>query len=176
MHKLYTELLGMPVFEEDAAFPFDYVRDLIIDPENGKLLAFLLSKNSIIVPLDIKKIGSGGVFVHDKRCVLETNEVLRVKKVFERGISIFGAKVIAQSGGEYLGRVVDCEIDTADMFLRAIHVAKMFLLFRFNERIISYKHIVRITKHAVIVKGSQETVLAKQKQTKITKIEEAFAA
>lgn len=161
MQKLYSEFIGMPVFSEYSSSPLALVRDVIIDPENGKLLALLVKNNYIIVPMDIERTTASAIFIADKDRILPVDDVLRVKAVLTRHIAILNAKVITEKTHEYMGRIVDFEIDTTHMALTNIHVAKQILFLRFNERIIDYKHIVRIEKHSVIVKEQAITSKAK---------------
>lgn len=156
MQKLYSQLVGLPVFDEHSGSPVTLVRDVIIDPENGKVLAFMVKNQHIIVPLDVEKLNNG-LFIHDRDRILHINEVLRVQEVHsKRHAPIIGAKAITERGKIYLGRVVDYEIDALHMVLTRIHTAKVFFFFRFQERIISYRHIVKIGKDTVIVKDSHE--------------------
>lgn len=162
MQKLYSQLIGLPVFDEHFGSAITLVRDVIIDPENGKVLAFIVKNQHIIVPLDVEKLNNG-LFIHDRDRILHINEVLRVQEVYsKRYAPIIGAKVITQRGKIYLGRVVDYEIDTLHMVLTTIHTAKVFFFFRFRERIISYRHIVKIGKDTITVKDSHEAEVAEK--------------
>ncbi|MEK9132983.1 MAG: PRC-barrel domain-containing protein, partial [Patescibacteria group bacterium] len=167
---LYSEFIGMPVFSEYSSSPLALIKDAIIDPENGKLLALLVKNNHIIVPMDIERSTTSAIFIADNDRILPVDDVLRVKMVLSRHISIPSAKVITEKNHEYLGRVTDFEIDTTHMVLANIHVAKQFLFLHFNERIIDFKHIVRIEKHSVIVK--EQAVMSK---AKVAVGESAFA-
>ena len=40
MQKLYSELIGMSVLTEYSATPVALIKDIIIDPDSGKVLAF----------------------------------------------------------------------------------------------------------------------------------------
>lgn len=153
MQKLYSEIIGVPVFDEYSSSPLALVQDIIIDPENGKVLAFLVSKKRIVVPLDIQRFNSN-LLVADKDVLLPVNDVLRVAEVVKRSTRIIGARVLTERSKTFLGRVVDYEIDTTHMVLTKIHTARVFFFFRFQERIISYRNIVKIGEHAIIVQES----------------------
>ena len=89
MQKLYTDLIGTPVYEEySPASPLTYVRDLIIDPETGKLLAFLVKNSRIIVPADISYINSA-LFIPDRDRIIHFSEVLRVADVLKKRITLW---------------------------------------------------------------------------------------
>ncbi|MFA6521008.1 MAG: PRC-barrel domain-containing protein [Candidatus Gracilibacteria bacterium] len=170
MHKLFSEIIGLPVYDEYSPSPIAFVQDLIIDPENGKVLAFLVKGRHIIVPLDVERI-SAGIFIRDREHILPISEVLRVQSVLNLNIDIINSKVFTEKRKEYIGRSVDYEIDTRDMILSRIHTAKTFFFFRFQERVIPYKQIVKIEKRAIFVKDNYAT--AKEKSSVR---ESAFAA
>lgn len=158
MQKLYSEIIGMPVFTEYSKMPVTLVRDIIIDPENGKVLAFVVKNNHIIVPLDIERF-LDGLYIAEKDRILPVDDVLRVHEVKKQEIDIIGSRVLTEPDKIYLGKVVDYEIDTAHMILSAIHAAKTFFFFRFQEKVISARSIIKISKHSVLVKSAH--VLAK---------------
>ncbi|MBI2638538.1 PRC-barrel domain-containing protein [Candidatus Peregrinibacteria bacterium] len=172
MQKLYSELIGLPVFDEYSSSPLTLIRDIFIDPENGKVVAFAVKNNRIIVPLDVERLGRG-LFIKDQSHIVPTEDVLRAKEVAERKIKILGSRVITQNTKIYLGRVVDYEIETRGMMLVSIHVAKTFLFFRFQEKIISYKSIIRIHKESIIVKDAR---IAAREKEKAAAPSSAFAA
>lgn len=171
MQKLYTDLIGMSVITEYSSLPVALVRDVIIDPENGKLLAFVVNKDNIIVPIDIIGINNG-LIISDKDHILPISDVLRVQEVSKMKINIIGASVVTERAKMNLGRVVDYEIDAKHMVLTKIHVAKTFFFFRFQERIIYQRQIVKIGKEIIIVKDSNECVVKEKARVR----PEAFAA
>lgn len=156
MHKLYSELIGMSVFDEYTNSALALINDIVIDPDTGKVLAFIVKNNHIIVPLDVLRIARG-LFIADKSHILPLDEVQRVANVLQKYIKIIGARVITERDKLYIGKTVDYEIDTTHMVLNAIYAAKTFFFFRFHERIISYRSIVEIKKETIIVKDIRET-------------------
>lgn len=151
MQKLYSQLVRMGVCEEGIRNPIAYVSDIIIDPENGKVLAFLLQNLHIVVPMDIEHVGSS-ITILERERIVPMSEVLRVQEVYNMGIPLLASRVIAEHDATFIGRVFDYEIDTTHMVLKSIHVAKTFLLFHVQERIILSKHIVKISKNLIVVK------------------------
>ena len=130
------------------------VYDIIVDPETGKVLAFAVDKNNIIVSMDVERLNSA-LYISDKEHIIPIDDVLRVKNVREMRIGIIGEKVITRRGKLLLGTVTDYEIDTTQMAIKNIYVAKTFLLFHFSERIISIKDVVKIEKKSITVKDDK---------------------
>lgn len=173
MHKLYSETIGQPVFTEYSKSPVALIQDLVIDPENGKILAFVVKKKYIIVPMDVEKF-SNGLYISDSDKIIPVDDVLRVQEVLKRGIKIIGNKVVTEKTKVHIGQVADYEIDTTHMVLSSIHAARMFLFFRLEERIIPFHSIVKINKESIIVKNA--SVVAKAESKEETVSSSAYAA
>ncbi|MEK7171895.1 MAG: PRC-barrel domain-containing protein [Patescibacteria group bacterium] len=171
MQKLYSELIGMSVLTEYSATPVALIKDIIIDPDSGKVLAFRVNGQNIISSMDVESIGNS-LIIADRDRIVPINEILRVESVAKMNISIIGARVIGNRSKKYIGRVVDYAIDTKHLSLIAIHCAKVFVFFRFNEKIFLYKNIVKISKHTVIVKDSGEILVSE----KADAVSSAFAS
>lgn len=153
MQKLYSEIIGMPVCTEYSKRPVALVQDVIVDPENGKILAFRVKNDHMVVPLDVERF-SNELYIAEKDRILPIDEVLRVFEVAKHEIHILGSRVSTDLDKLYLGRVVDYEIDTKHMNMSAIHVAKTFFFFRFQEKIISARSIIKINKNSILVKSA----------------------
>ena len=158
MQKLYTQLIGMPVFDECTNMPYGLVRDVIIDPENGRVVALLLPGRRVVAAREIERI-STAVFIRDKESIVSVEEVLRVHEIYKRHIKILWARVLTQKEKLYLGRVVDYEIDTTTMSLSKLDVAKVFFFFRFQERLIPARNIVKVERSRIIVKEILESAV-----------------
>lgn len=170
MQKLYSQIIGLPVFDEFSRLPIAFVRDIIIDPENGKVAAFLVKQDRIIVPIDIENFTSG-IFIANKDKILPIDDVLRAHEILKRDIHIIGEKVITEREKTLLGRAADYSIDTNHMMLTGLYVAKIFFFFHFQERIIPFNKIVKINRGSIIVKDSQPLKEAAKAQAS----EKAFA-
>lgn len=171
MHKLYSQLIGCQVFDDENNSSLGLIQDLIIDPETGKVLAFLLKNHHIIVAADVQRLGSSLVIADSGR-IVPVDDVLRVHEVFKKRVCLIGSKVVGQQSKLQLGRVFDYEIDTVTMTLTAIHCSKIFFFFHLQDKIFSYRRILRISKDEITVKDSPE-ILAKEK---VISPSEAFAA
>ncbi len=164
MEKLYTDIVGSAVVEIASSRPTTTVKDLVVDPENGKLIAFVvdLRKNLVIAPIDVLSWGLT-ISINSHDSIVEGNEILRVDAVQQRNIPIIHQKVETKDG-EYLGSVNDYAINTKDFSLRKIYVAKGFLgLIRYETRIIPAKQIVEMLPDKIIVKDPHQEVREDEK-------------
>lgn len=151
--------------EDDSLRPITTVKDVVIDPDSGKLLALIVDvgKNLIISPVDIFS-WQDAIFVHHGDIFVEGGEVLRVKKAQETGIKIFNNKVETQDG-KYLGKVVDFSLDSMSFGIKKLYVAKGFLgLVRYDSRLITAKNIIEILPNKIVVKNDQAHVKEKRRE------------
>ncbi len=165
MERFYSKISGTPVMEDDAMRPLTTIKDVLIDSETGKVIAFIvnLSKNLIITPMDILS-WHDAIHVHDRDSIIEGNEVLRVENVQKSGTRVIHNRVETKDG-KYLGKVVDFSIDSHSMDLKKLYVAKGFLgLFRYESRIIPAKNIIEILPEKIVVKEDLAVIKQEEKE------------
>lgn len=141
----------MPVVDVHTGATLSRIKGLIIDPETGKILAFLLPQDHIVVPLDVSHL-SHGLYIAGKDHILSMNDVVRVARVAQQHIKLINARVVTEKHAQDLGSLLDYEIDTTHMALSKLHVAKSLLFFHYQQRIIGWPSIVRITSTEIVVK------------------------
>jgi len=166
MEIFYSKLVGMPVYETDGLRPILLVQDVVIDPENGKLLAFIVDERNgiIICPTDVVAVRNG-IVVRSEDDLGKYDDVLRVKTVVESVGSLFKKPVVTEDG-KTLGKVVDFALDEKFLVLTALHTAKVFLgIVQYDTRIIPAGNIVEFTVAKIVVKNDEavEKVEAKEK-------------
>lgn len=164
MQRLYSKIVGTPIFEEDFGRPVTTIKDLVIDPENGKVLALVvdISRNRVIAPIDIYS-WTEVIKIHNGEAIIEGSEILRVDSVQKSGAKVIRNKVFTKDG-VYLGRVVDYTIDSTGLCLDKIFSAKVILgMLRYDSRIIPAKNILEILPNKIIVKGNTEEVKEEEK-------------
>ena len=158
MEKLYSNIVGTPVKLHGETRPIATVRDLIVDPETGKIVALVVNKrtNKVIVPHDIVEWGDI-LHVHNHNAIIDANEVLRVEEIMKRNAHhIFQNKVVSVDN-ENLGIVTDYAVDARALKLKKLFVSKVFLgLIRLGSRIIDEKNIIEILPDRIVVKNFQE--------------------
>jgi len=153
MEYAYSKIIGLPVFEAENMRPVFLIQDVIVDPESGRIVAFLADgrRNIVITPHDILAI-KHGVWIKDVDDLCTVEDVLRVSKVVEDFGSFLMKKVVTESG-KVLGKVVDMYFDSQIIQLNKIHVAKNILGFiQYDSRILPAKNIIEARKDVIIVK------------------------
>jgi sporulation protein YlmC with PRC-barrel domain len=161
MDKYYTETIGLPIITTSGDRAGN-VFDIIINPENGKLVGLLMapSGGKVLAPLDII-YWNDRIEIHSAEDILEAEEIQMVHHCLKKNIRIYGNKVMTKSG-EYLGRVIDFAVHNKLFVLTRIVVAKsVFGLIKYNKRIIAHKDILEIKRGEIIVKDPLPPVRAK---------------
>lgn len=171
MERFYSKILGTAVVYDDALRPLTSIKDVVIDPENGKVIAFVVNSNGklVISPIDIES-WHDVIKIHSEEVIIGSDEILRVQEVINGGIHIFGSRVVTKDG-DYLGKVKDFSIDSNGLGLLKIYAAKDILgLIRYDSRVISYKNIIEILPHKIVVKENLASV--KEKEGRVVSMEE----
>ncbi len=169
MDSFYTKIVGTPVLEDDNIRALTTVKSLVLDPESGKILAFVVdeNRNLIITPMDVIS-WHDVLHIRNRDSIIHGDDVLRVQTVQKSGEKIFGNKVETKDG-KFLGTVMDYSIDSNAMILKKLFVAKGILgLLRYDSRVISAKNILEILPDKIVVKGDLGTIKVEEVKEKRT--------
>jgi len=111
------KLIGMPVAAVDTQSKIGEIRDIIVDPENGNLLGFLvseggiLSKKKVLSAVDIREWDPNGVVTESIDNLVVPSEIVRINDIIKKKIFLIGMPAKTESG-KSLGSVEDLLIDT----------------------------------------------------------------
>lgn len=112
-----TSITGLPVYSLDRGSKLGYVKDVIYDTKQNKLLAFTLETRGIfspdrfILPFDkVKSVGDDAVMVETGRVFKRENEFPEAKRAIHNKGDITH-RVVMTLSGEKLGAVSDILID-----------------------------------------------------------------
>jgi len=154
MEKLYSKIVGTPVFEDDLPQPLTSVKDVVMDPERGKVVALVVNvnKKEVLAPYDIIK-WNDVIRIMSRENITPSEDIIRVNEVMKSGIEIMANSVVTEDG-ERLGKVFDYTVNPNTFDLRKIYCAKSLLgMFRYDSRIIPVKKIVEVLEDRIVVKN-----------------------
>lgn len=156
MIRRYTSIIGMPLLDFDEGQTLALLRDIIVNPNNGKIEAFWVKPvgnmfaNLIVQTQDIME-WKKKIYIRNEGMMANPEDVLRVVEVLEQKTPIVDQVVMGQSGQSY-GVVSDLEFDDSTYGLRQIYVQKRFLsLFAYAQVQFSFKKILEITSEKIVV-------------------------
>lgn len=154
--RLASEIINLDVFSLEDNAVLGKVRDLIVDPENGKLIALQIygrgiSKDrNLISILEIKYFDSEMLAVESKKQIESKQEMPKAYEILKAKIRILKNKVFTENG-DYLGRVRDFALDFNDTLAR-IYVSRAgFESLVGYQRIFSFSQILEISARKIIV-------------------------
>ncbi len=166
MERLFSQSIGIPVIADDLKAPVGFVKDFIINTENGKIMAFIINKkqNLVVSEQDI----SGFEFfprIKTVDAMIEGKEIVRVYDVQKKGLFIVKNRVFTENG-KYLGICEDFSYDDNSFQLKKLFVSRRFLhFFKLDERIIAIEEIVVVKRNKIVVK---DDLLAEKQRSMAT--------
>ena len=124
-----TELTGMPVITRVTGKKIGNVKDVLFDPESGKLDAvtvessgFFSRKRRFILMGDIRSLGEDAIMLEDTRALKKPDGAPKEQRIVDEGFPLMGKMVITEDGTN-LGNVSDVIIDPDDGTARMYEVS-----------------------------------------------------
>lgn len=112
-----TKLINLPVAAEDTVSKIGEIRQIVVDPANGRVLGFLVSGGGIFTKpmalsiIDIKFWDPAGLVTAYAKNIVSPAEIVRIKNVVDRKINLLQMPAQTESG-KSLGQTQDFLIDT----------------------------------------------------------------
>jgi len=151
------KLIGLPVAALDTKSKIGEVREILIDPENGRLLGFLVQSGGIfsakkaLSVTDVKDWDPKGLVTESVENLVAPLEIVRIKEVLEKKIILIGMKARTESG-KSLGEVEDLLIDSETQ-----SVAKYYLRDLLGKaRILTPDKVIKIEKEIIFADDISE--------------------
>ena len=145
-----TQILKKPIVAFDIKKTVGNINKIIVNPENGKVLAFLVfrlfQKPKLVLLEDVLELSQNGILINNEESLISPIEVIRVDSLLRQRIEILNMKAKTKSG-KYLGRVEDYLIDP-----QTSSIAKFYLkgsIFS-SSLILPMDKVVEIKKNTVI--------------------------
>jgi sporulation protein YlmC with PRC-barrel domain len=159
------QISGSKVFDADGR-PVGRLSRVIIDPDNGSVLAFELDSRGprYISPHDLVSWKSGYLTLGQDFDLHGAGELVRLDRLLhQQPLDLVGRKVATESGTA-LGKVTDYTVDAGRQVLASLTVRKTFLgLWYYDTRLIRQSQIVEIRPQLIVVRDSLLRVPARQK-------------
>ena len=148
------------------------ISDIIVDPENGQLLALVLAKflgaPEVISPMDIVSFSPGNVLIKTKDAILPLKDIVRAQKIWQEKIRLIGSLCKTESG-KILGTIDDFLIDLDTMLVAKYYVGGNHILAPLApNRIILANKTIKIKKGLVTVQDEEQQMTDKAVADTIT--------
>lgn len=164
MRLSYREIIGLPIRDRATKGLLGRVADIVVNPDDGKVLAlFTNAARSLIVPtVDVLRMTREEIFVEDHEALTPPEHIVRIQEVVQTRVAILKNRVFTLSR-QFLGTVIEFEIETNGWVVAKIEVAKTILNIPTQKKLIDAREIVRITKNEITVQDAVVKITSKEK-------------
>jgi len=152
-------LLGDPVESSQTQKKIGKLKEIVVDPDTGKLVAFLLETalpESWLSVLDILEFQENKVLIQSEGKLMPLDDLPRVRQIKKLNIKVLGAKVFTEKG-QYLGKATDLIFDEHTGEILRYYIARPLILSPLKAYLIlSRDAVLRIEKKGIIVKEPEK--------------------
>lgn len=169
--KKRNEMLDLSVICIDEGVDFGKVKELIIDPDAGKVVYLIIDDGEWYLGAKLlefdKILGIGGdaVTTQTTENIKEIKDNDEVLELVKKGIKVIGARVYTQDG-EYMGLVDEFYIDEEDGT-----IIKCELEGKSVENAISSSNIITYGENVLVIKDGAQKNIRKSEEESITPFE-----
>ncbi|MCL2678461.1 MAG: PRC-barrel domain-containing protein [Clostridiales bacterium] len=153
MEKASRRIISMPVYSINEGQYLGNVKNLVVDPQQKRLIALLVEqrqwgKNEKIIPFaKVKNIGDDAITIDKSAGVERKTNMPQILHYMQQPAAIHGAKVLTD-GGKTVGRVEEYYLDTQNGQISHLEVGSS--LFR-SRLALSAQDVITIAARAIIV-------------------------
>ena len=162
-----TKLIGTPVLSVRAGSAVSAVSEIIVDPNQLKVIAFRLNGGvvgggaNLLDVSSIREYSSMGFVIDDVEELVTDDEVVRLSEVLELNFNLIGLKAESKSGSK-LGKIMDYTVNPDDFLVQQLIVHRPTLKsFIDPELTIPRKEIAEVTDYKVIIKDEEKRIREK---------------
>lgn len=152
------ELIGKKIFEQSGMRVMGVIEDIIIDPDKGIVLGFLLEKRfflekeRIVSYRDIREMFVEGLMISGEEDIIDRDEVIKIKNALDRKIFFLDSNVLTQNGSK-IGQLEDLIFEKETGHVLTLITKKS----RSSERrVISSDRIINVSRGKIIIRDLLE--------------------
>ncbi len=154
-----SHLAGCPVLSLHVGGAIAHVSDIIIDPNDLKIIGFQVSGplvrgdvGDVLLADSIREFSRAGMIVDSIDEFVDGEEVIRIRDVLKLNFSLLDLKVVSESKTK-LGKVTDYVVDSNHWSVHQIIVQRPFIKALLDpELIIARSEIIEVNDYQIIVK------------------------
>ena len=153
MKLTFLKAVGTHIVSEQAEEPVALLRDIIINPDSGAILALGLFISKKIIPVtDIREWTHEWVKIVDETAIIDREDLIKLSSFSPKRTKIFGKEVYKEDG-KFIGFVEDFVFDTEVSSITQLYVVKKFLFVNLEKRVIWFRDILNIEENKIIIKN-----------------------
>lgn len=142
-----SKLIGLPVAARDDQIKAGVIRQILVDPQNGQLLGFLVQIDGLFSPqkalsiIDVIDWDPVGLVTASVDNLVDPSEIVRLKTIIDKKIYLLEMKAKTESGIN-LGKVEDFLINTDNQIVTKYYLKDLLG----KSRIFTSDKVSRIDK------------------------------
>ncbi|HLB32437.1 MAG TPA: PRC-barrel domain-containing protein [Patescibacteria group bacterium] len=156
MNLLRSEIIGRPVGALEEKAKVGVARDVIVNPEDGRVLALVVGTGifrqgqKVVGWQDVRAVEESGVVIGSVEQMLAPREIVRVDQLMKDGFHLVGLPVVS-TGGQKIGRVNNFCFDAVTGRLTQLYVRGYWG----PNRIINWATVMRIEPNRVVIRHNE---------------------
>jgi len=141
-----TKIIGLPVAAFDTQSKAGIVSDILIDPDNGNLLGFLINEGILVAKKvlaisDVKEWDPNGLVTESIENLVGINDVVRIKELIDKKVHLLGMRAKTESG-KSLGEVENYLVDSTCQCVTKYYLKDILG----KKRILTADKVIKINK------------------------------
>lgn len=141
------KLIGLPVAAQDSQSKIGRISQILVDPQNGRLLGFLVqeggffSAKKALSIVDVREWDPNGLVTTSVENLVPPAEIIRLREILAKKIFLLGMKAKTEQG-KSLGLLEDFLIDTGTESVTKYYLKDLLG----KARVLPSDKVVRIDK------------------------------
>ena len=162
-----SRLIGTNILSIQSSGVIGQISELIVNPDNLKVIAFRLSgplinrNEDILDAKSVREYSKLGMVIDSSDELISSADVIQIEKILKLNFSLTGLKVETKKGTK-LGKTIDYTVTDDDFTVQQLIVKRPLVkAFIDPELTIPRTEIVEITDYKVVVKDEEKTIRAR---------------
>lgn len=165
-----SQLINLPVLSLQTGGEVARTKKYIINPDNLFIEAIELSgPNLVTIPAflrieDIREISEMGIIIDSSDEIVELDDIINLKKLYQSGFEIKGLKVVDQANNK-LGKVNGIVLNSTSFIVQQISVQRPLLRSLGDTELLIHRgQITNVTKDLITITSSKEKLTKKARE------------
>lgn len=159
-----SQLLDLPVLSLQTGGEVARTKKYVINPDNLFVIAIELSgQNLVTTPAflridDIREISDMGIIIDSSDEIVELDDIITLKRLYESGFDVMGVKVIDDAHNK-VGKVSGIVLNSSNFIVQQINVQRPLLRSLGDTELLIHRgQIVNVTNDLITINKSKEKI------------------
>lgn len=165
-----SQLINCPILSLHVGGEIARVVEVIVDPDNLRVIAFraegrMVSDEEDILPIaSVREFSRLGMVIDSVDELVGADDIIRIKEILQLNFALPGLKVVTRKNSK-LGKVSDYTVEIGGWYIQQIIVQRPVMKALFDPELrIARTQVVEVDDYKIIVKDEHEKVKSKVAQ------------